>query len=117
MPKTYNLKVMRQIGVLCATLERDTNAYYVEHLSNLTPPVFYPELGNKYTRIVKRDSLGSHDSLGSQRSVICFVRNEDGAILKAASWKAPAKHVRGSIFAPNCDVGVNVDHYGARYLK
>ena len=28
------------------------------------------------------------------RQVYCFIRIEDGAILKAASWKAPAKGVR-----------------------
>ncbi len=28
------------------------------------------------------------------RSVFCFIRKEDGAILKAASWKAPAKGIR-----------------------
>jgi len=32
--------------------------------------------------------------LESQRSVYCFIRNSDGAILKAASYKAPAKGVR-----------------------
>lgn len=109
MPKTLNLKVMQQIGEFCATLERDTNAYFVEHYPNLTPPVFYPELGNKYTRIVKA---------AGQRSVVCFVRNDDGAILKAASWKSPVtKSPRGSIFAENCDVGKNVTWTGARYLK
>ena len=30
----------------------------------------------------------------SQRSVYCFIRLTDGAILKADSWKAPAKGVR-----------------------
>jgi hypothetical protein len=30
----------------------------------------------------------------SQKSVYCFIRNNDGAILKAASYKAPANGVR-----------------------
>lgn len=30
----------------------------------------------------------------SSRSVYCFIRLADGAILKSASWKAPAKGVR-----------------------
>ena len=43
---------------------------------------------------------------GNQRSVYCFVRAEDGAILKAASWKAPAlNYVRGSIFDQKLCVG------------
>ena len=111
MSKTLNLNVMTQIVKFCAVLEKDSAKYFAERLPNLTPPVFYPEMGNKYTRIVKAN--GDYAS----RSVTCFIRNEDGAILMAASWKAPAKHVRGSIFADNCDVGVNVDQYGARYLR
>ena len=50
-----------------------------------------------------------------QRSVFCFVRIADGAVLKAAGWKAPAKHVRGSIFVNN---GLDaVGDYGANYLR
>lgn len=110
MKTEFNLDVMKQIGVFCATLEWETKKHFKVHYSNLKPPVFYPEMGKKYTRIVT-ESNGS-------RSVVCFVRNMDGAILKAASWKAPVtKSPRGSIFAENCDVGVNVSYYGARYLR
>lgn len=50
-------------------------------------------------------------------SVYCFIRAEDGAILKAASWKAPAKGVRGSIFDANYSWGKGVGPYGASYLR
>jgi hypothetical protein len=33
----------------------------------------------------------------AQRSVFCFIRIADGAVLKADGWKKPAKHARGSI--------------------
>ena len=47
---------------------------------------FSYEVGRKYVRIV----VNAH----GQRSVYCFIRLEDGAILKADSWKRPAKGVR-----------------------
>jgi hypothetical protein len=51
---------------------------------------FTVEMGRKNARIVQQDPRSSYP----QRMVYCFVRIEDGAILKAASWKAPAKGVR-----------------------
>jgi hypothetical protein len=63
------------------------------------------ERGVKFARIVKND--------GCQESVFCFVRLDDGAILKAAGWKAPAKHARGNIANGAADVGV----YGPAYLR
>jgi hypothetical protein len=122
MSKSITPEILAQIAKFCETLERFTKEHFEKHFPNLTPPVYYPEIGNKYTRIVKEDRRDQHrgDEASDKyrsRSVMCFVRNSDGVILKAASWKAPAKHDRGSIFAENCDVGVNVDTYGARYLR
>ena len=53
-------------------------------------PFVFVAGGRKYIKVARRDN---------QTSVVCFVRAEDGAILKAASWKAPALNfTRGSIF-------------------
>jgi len=60
------------------------NDKFGEHYS------FSVEYGRKYARIVQADPASSY----AQRSVYCFVRIEDGAILKSASWKSPAKGVR-----------------------
>ena len=49
---------------------------------------FTVEMGRKNARIVQEPVKGAG------RSVYCFVRIDDGAILKSASWKAPAKGVR-----------------------
>jgi hypothetical protein len=38
-----------------------------------------------------------------------------GDILKAASWKAPAKHARGNVFDGNWGIG-SVGVYGPAYL-
>jgi hypothetical protein len=47
--------------------------------------------------------------------VYCFVDLTNGDILKAATWKAPAKHARGNILAvdPMSAVGIG----GANYLR
>ncbi len=38
----------------------------------------------------------------AQRSAYCFVRRADGAIFKTASWKTPAKGVRGYVLDVLC---------------
>lgn len=48
-------------------------------------------------------------------SVYCFVDVFTGDVLKAASWKKPAKHARSNIFDE--DFGMSgVTPYGAKYL-
>lgn len=66
------------------------------------------EVGPRYIRVVKVDS---------QRSVYCFVDRTTGNILKAGSWKAPAKNgVRASIFDP--DHGLSkMNWHGCGYLR
>ena len=55
-----------------------------EHYENDFPTLSVPEIGvdygRKYWRVWKD---------GGQKSVYGFVRKEDGAIFKAATWKAP----------------------------
>ena len=58
--------------------------------------------GRKYAKIVNGGS------------VYCFVDRTNGDILKAASWKAPAKHARGNIY--DADPLKGVGPYGAAYL-
>ena len=68
---------------------------------------FTVEMGRKNARIVQQDPGSSYP----QRMVYCFVRIEDGAVLKSASWKAPAKGVRAwldQVLASDLD---GVDQY------
>jgi hypothetical protein len=61
------------------------------------------KVGRKFTKIIK--------TLGTQQCVWGFIANGDGVhkgipyfrgdVFKAAGWRAPAKHVRGSIFDTN----------------
>jgi hypothetical protein len=64
--------------------------YAERDIAWLTPKIYIAG-GRKYIKIAKS---GRADT-----SVYCFVRAEDGAILKAASWKKPALNFkRGTIF-------------------
>lgn len=94
-----------------------------EHMNRVHPG--YPSTiqyriqpGKRYVKIVKYETPkeGKVDQYTSGESVHCFVDSTNGDILKAASWKAPAKHARGNIFEP--DGGRSgIDHYGGRYLR
>lgn len=67
------------------------------------------EPGRRYVRIVRSDK-------GLSRSAHCFVDTKNGDVLKAAGWKAPAKHARGNIF--NADNGLDcMGPYGAAYIR
>lgn len=77
------------------------------HFANLDPVPLEIMKGRKYARIVAVHS--------NQRMCFCFVQLDTGDILKTATWKAPAKHARGNIFAADPLAGVT--QYGAAYLR
>jgi hypothetical protein len=62
------------------------------------------ETGTRYVKVI-RDT-----------SVHCFVDTKNGDVLKAASWKAPAKHARGNIFDSKNGLG-SMGEYGPAYLR
>lgn len=72
--------------------------YHAKHHPTLKQPTFSAMKGPRYTRVVREDS---------GRSVYCFVDNTNGDVLKAAGWKAPAKHARGNL---------NDTHGGLKFL-
>ena len=80
-----------------------------QQYSNLDAPIVTYQMGRKYCRIVL---CKAHDV--KQRRVHSFVDLTNGDILYAASWKAPAKHARGSVLNLN-DSNFNV--YGAGSLR
>jgi hypothetical protein len=89
-------------------LQAFQNEHYATAYMTLTAPIFSFERGSKYIRVV--------ETRPSQRSVYCFL-DYQGNIYKSESWKKPAKHIRGSIFNPNFDLGRALTTYGAIYLK
>jgi hypothetical protein len=56
--------------------------------------------GKKYLRIIK------------DHYAFCFI-DQNGKVLKAASWKTPAKHPRGNIFVVGEE---GISEYGGIYL-
>lgn len=73
--------------------------FKVRYQNVLTPPTFVAQISRKFARIVKMEQ---GDRYGS---VYCFIDMANGDLRKAAGFKAPAPHKRGSIFNENCDVG------------
>lgn len=71
-----------------------------------TKPEFEVTEGPRYIKVIRDDR--------SQRSVHLFVDKRNGDVLKAASWKAPAKGARSNIFdEDNGESGLTA--YGAKY--
>lgn len=55
-------------------------------------------VGRRYVRVVRV-------LYGNQQSAHCFVDRTTGDVLKASSWKAPAKGARGNIFNDDHGMG------------
>ena len=67
------------------------DTYFRNSFPGIEPPMVEVEpKGRRYKKVVTDN--------GVQRMVHSFVEIETGYIFKPASWKAPAKHARGSIF-------------------
>ena len=72
-------------------------AHYVKNLNikssagEMADKVFTITNGRKYAKVV------SSDTSGNQNFVFCFIDRKTGNVYKAATWKAPAKHVRYTI--------------------
>lgn len=101
--------IQTRIGQFITNLQIMYNDMYAKRFSNLQPPTFDAEYGRKYARIVETRHGGSGGS------VYCFIQLDNGDILKAAGWKAPAKGKRGNIWNDDCDVGIGkpADEYGS----
>jgi hypothetical protein len=103
-----DIRIVKQLEGFVNKIQLETNKYYAQHLANLTPPVINVEEGSKFWKIITE---------GTQKCVYCFVSKSNGDIYKAASWKAPAKHVCGNIFDANFSFGKGVNMYGGTYLR
>jgi len=101
-------------------LRAHIDEHFAQNYSNLTPPRIVLEPGSKFIKVVKVESgtggCSVHSFIvrkGGTTKALGTVK--PGDVLKAASWKQPAKHVRGTIFSEDFG-GYGVDTYGARYL-
>lgn len=69
------------------------------------------ERGKRYCKVVR--TFGK--KAGDHRSVFCFI-DQDGTVLKAESWKKPARGPRGNIFNEDNGIGAVTQH-GIVYFK
>ena len=82
--------VLRYSEVLCEALVQQFKSSH----PNSDPYKFYIESGRKYHKIIMETN-------GNSRSVHAFVEKKFGNVYKAASWKAPAKHIRFNLLDDN----------------
>ena len=79
----------KQLDNLVALLQSRFNSAFTQKYPNVRVPVISYTMGRKYARIVRTCS---------GRYVHGFVDLENGDLLKAASWKSPARNfARGNI--------------------
>jgi len=97
------------LDTFLATTQARLDREYAQNYGDYpAAPTLTVDPGVKNVRIVANGP-------GPHRSVFCFIRKADGAVLKAAGWKAPAKHVRGSILVNAGQDAIGT--YGANYLR
>ena len=84
-----------------------------EHVLQIAPNIPPDDFGVEEGRILWRIVRFNHSG---QKLVFGFVDKRNGDILKAETFKKPARHVRGNIL--NKDNGRSaVDPFGIRYLR
>ena len=79
-------------------------AYFKRMDYSQDPDEFSFTQGRRYIKVIRGGS------------VHCFVDRTNGDVLKAASWKAPAKHSRGNVFDGNIGLG-SMNEFGPAYLR
>jgi len=101
------MNITEQIEKFRAALENMLVQHHAERFAVLPPPSIEISTSKRFARIIKKD--------GSSISAYGFIDLKNGDLLKAASWKAPALHARGNIFAD--DMLAGCEPYGMAYLK
>ena len=75
------------------TAQKIVDDHYDSHLPNLVPSRLEMSDGRRYIRVDKVENCGR-----GNRTVYAFVDKATGDVLRAATYKAPAKHARGNLF-------------------
>jgi hypothetical protein len=95
------------LAAFIANSQEKVNVYFKTNYPRLAVPTLIVMPGVKNVRIVRNEEVS--------RSAWAFIDKSTGDILKAASWKVPAKHSRGNIYQP--ESWVTVTSHGPAYLK
>lgn len=75
------------------TAQKIVDDHYESHLPNLVPSRLEMSDGRRYIRVDSVENGGT-----GSRSVYAFIDKRTGDVLRAATYKAPAKHPRGNLF-------------------
>jgi hypothetical protein len=78
----------------------------------------FPTLARQVLQVAGEGRRYMHIAITSEdgsRSSFCWIDLTNGDVLKSESWKKPAKHARGNIFAENPVSGITA--YGAAYMR
>ena len=77
-----------------ALIEQVNNRWKVDNIEsgNTIQPLLKYEVAKKYIKVYRLDVVNGEIRDG--RSVFMFIDKETGAVLKPASWRAPAKGIR-----------------------
>jgi hypothetical protein len=84
-------QVLKYSEMLCEALLQDFKG---RNNGGSSDYKFYIESGRKYHKVIMETGAGS-------RSVHAFIEKKFGNVYKAASWKAPAKHIRFNLLDDN----------------
>tara|TARA_R110000796_G_scaffold65385_1_gene151021 strand:- start:658 stop:966 length:309 start_codon:yes stop_codon:yes gene_type:complete len=99
-----NLKLINNVETLISNLKKAHKEQWADFDNDYTYTI-----GRKFIKIIKNAGTPSRN-----KSVWGFIQ-EDGSILKAASWNAPAKHSRGNVHDGYPITGMRI--YSPDYLK
>ena len=102
-------EILDRLATLLRRIDEKLVAYYTAQYQFVKPPELKVKLGSRYAKVTRASG-----KLVPVESVYFFVDLSNGDLLKAASWKAPAKGARASLFDE--DLGISaVGPHGAGY--
>ena len=90
-----------------------SNEHFAKQYANLKAPTITVHPGRVYWKVVREEG----EDLGINCSVYGFVRKSDGAIFKAATWKAPYTKGNSAIRGYVCDNSNGMDATTAYSIK
>jgi hypothetical protein len=100
-------EILNRLSSLVARIDEKLAAYYAAKYDYVEAPELNVHMGRRYAKVVRTGA-------GRGESVYFFVDLTNGDLLKAATYKAPAKGARASLF--DDDLGISaVGPYGAGY--
>ena len=102
---------LEEVQAWMAKCQKMLDEYFAANYPKLVElghtPTLVIDKGNRFYKIVKQEA--------GSRSVFAFI-DQNGDVLKPASWRAPAKHARGNLFDAKAGMG-SMGPYGPAYLR